>query len=108
MASSVQNLVDSLLAVHATIRDRLESHYRYEKKQNDRKIQEQIFAVGQAVWLRNFPKTTTKSKKLMKPYSGSHNSDSYCGCGDKIKLFRTCNTDKVVYGDRLKPFYGVV
>ena len=103
----VQKLADSLQTAHATVRERLESHYRYEKKQYDHKIQEQHFAVGQAVWLRNFPKTTTKSKKLMKPYSGPHiviaivNAVTY-----KIKLSRA--TDKVVHGDRLKPFYGAV
>ena len=103
----VQNLADSLQTAHACARDRLESHYRYEKKQYDRKIQEQHFAVGQAVWLRNFPKTTTKSRKLMKPYSGPHiviaivNAVTY-----KIKLSRS--VEKVVHGDRLKPFYGVV
>ena len=103
----VQSLGDALQDAHAVVRDRLESHYRYEKKQYDRKIQFQQFAVGQAVWLRNFPKTTTKSKKLMKPYSGPHiviakvNAVTY-----KIKLSQ--KVDKVVHGDRLKPFYGTV
>ena len=109
VASSVyvQALADSLQAAHETVRSRLESHYRYEKKQYDRKIQEQRFIVGQAVWLRNFPKTTTKSKKLMKPWSGPHivtarvNAVTY-----KVKLSQ--KVDKVVHGDRLKPFYGVV
>ena len=103
----VQSLGDALQDAHAVVRDRLESHYRYEKKQYDRKIQFQQFAVGQAVWLRNFPKTTTKSKKLMKPYSGPHivlarvNAVTY-----KIKVSQ--KVDKVVHGDRLKPFYGTV
>ena len=70
MASSVyvQALVDSLQAAHETVRSRLESHYRYEKKQYDRNIKEQRFTVGQAVWLLKFPKTTT----LMRPCSGPH------------------------------------
>ncbi len=109
VASSVyvQALADSLQAAHEAVRSRLESHYRYEKKQYDRKIQEQRFIVGQAVWLRNFPKTKVKSKKLMKPWSGPHivtarvNAVTY-----KIKLSR--KLDKVVHGDRLKPFYGLV
>ena len=103
----VQHLGDALQDAHAVVRERLETHYRYEKKQYDRKIQFQQFAVGQAVWLRNFPKTTTQSKKLMKPYSGPHivlarvNAVTY-----KIKLSQ--KVDRVVHGDRLKLFYGVV
>ena len=48
-----------------------------------------------------------KSKKLIKPYSGPHivlavvNAVTY-----KIKLSRSA--DRVVHGDRLKPYYGNV
>jgi hypothetical protein len=103
----VQNLVESLHAAHEAVRARVDSHYRYEKIQYDKHVQSQKFCVGQAVWLRIFPKTTTKSKKLMRPYTGPHivvarvNDVTY-----KIKLSR--NVDRVVHGDRLKPFYGVV
>ena len=103
----VQALSEALQVAHEAVRTRLESHYRYEKIQYDRHVQEQKFSVGQAIWLRNFPKTTTKSKKLMKPYSGPHiviarvNAVTY-----KIKLSR--GVDRVVHGDRLKPFYGAV
>ena len=103
----VQCLEDALQAAHESVRVRLDTHYRYEKKQYDRKIRAQHFTVGQAVWLRNFPKTTTKSKKLIKPYSGPHivlaviNAVTY-----KIKLSRSAN--RVVHGDRLKPYYGIV
>ena len=103
----VRGLAEALQVAHEAARSRLESHYRYEKKQYDRKVHEQQFVVGQAVWLRNYPKTTTKSRKLMKPYSGPHivlsrvNAVTY-----KLKLSRCI--EKVVHGDRLKPFYGVV
>ena len=103
----VQNLVEALQTAHETARTRLESHYRYEKKQYDRKVNEEKFTVGQAVWLRNYPKNTTKSKKLMKSYSGPHIVLSRVSAVTyKIKLSR--QVDKVVHGDRLKPFHGVV
>jgi len=103
----VQNLVEALQTAHETARTRLESHYRYEKKQYDRKVNEEKFTVGQAVWLRLYPKTTTKSKKLMKSYSGPHIVLSRVSAVTyKIKLSR--QVDKVVHGDRLKPFHGVV
>jgi hypothetical protein len=103
----VENLVQSLRDAHEAVRARVDTHYRYQKKQYDKNVQAQKFYVGQAVWLRIFPKTTTKSKKLMYPYTGPHivvarvNAVTY-----KIKLSRT--VERVVHGDRLKPFYGVV
>ncbi len=40
---------------HKVVCNCLETHYRYEKKQYDRKVQNQQFAMGQAAWLINFP-----------------------------------------------------
>ena len=103
----VQSLMESMQSAHATVRDRLGSHYRYQKLMYDRDVHIEIFYVGQAVWLRNFPQTKEKSKKLMPIFSGP------CivvkkGCAVTYVIVCKDGTRKCVHGDRLKRYYGKV
>jgi transposase InsO family protein len=103
----VQRLSESLLVAHEVVRERLETYYRYQKLQYDKNVSRSFYEVGQAVWLFHHLKTITKSKKLMKPYSGPHivvariNDVVYA-----IQVRR--GVVQCVHGNRIKPYYGQV
>jgi transposase InsO family protein len=109
LASSefVQRLSEALLVAHEVVRDRLETYYRYQKLQYDKSVSRSFYEVGQAVWLFHYLKTLTKSKKLMKPYTGPHivvariNDVVYA-----IQVRR--GVVQCVHGNRIKPYYGKV
>ena len=93
--------------VNMTVLENVDASYRYEKGRYDKHIQEQKLYEGQAVWLRMYPQTLTKSRKLMKPNLGPCIVvKRVSGAIYKIRLPR--GIDKCVHGNRLKPYYGIV
>lgn len=103
----VQNLQEALQVAYELVRERVAQHHRYEKVMYDRHAVKWEYHVGQAVWLRHFHKTTTKSKKLMRPYTGPHIVKKRVG--DVVYLVTLQKgKETCVHGNRLKPFYGVV
>jgi len=101
-------LVEVMREVHQTVADHVGQRYRYQKRYYDRNVKPQAFCVGQAVWLRIYPKIVGQSKSLMKYW------DETWVVIARISLvhYKIQKTPQgkscIVHSDRLKIHYGLI
>jgi len=107
-AQYAAHLTEVLRDAHQVVTDHVGDVYRYQKKQYDRNVKPQDYQVGQAVWLRIYPKVLGQSRCLMRYW------DETWVVMARVSLvhyrIRKTPTGKVhiVHGDRLKIHYGLI
>ncbi|MDY6929837.1 MAG: RNase H-like domain-containing protein [Pseudomonadota bacterium] len=101
-----QELSDSMSAAHEVVTQHVESYYAYQKKQYDRQVKAETYQVGDAVWLREFPRRKGVSQSLMRNFSGPWMVvQKLSQVNFKIQRKNGART-QVVHSDRLKRYFG--
>ena len=104
----VQNLTEAMKTAHDVVSDHVGEKYVYQKKSYDRHVKPQEFCVGQAVWLRIYPRIKGRSQTLLRHW------DETWIVTKKLsrihyKIQKSPNgKSRIMHGDGLKPYHGEI
>jgi hypothetical protein len=101
-----QELADSMSAAHEVVTQHVESYYAYQKKQYDRQVKAETYQVGDAVWLREFPRRKGVSQSLMRHFSGPWMIVAKLSQVNFKIQRKNGGRTQVVHSDRLKRYFG--
>ena len=102
------DLAEAMQAAHRVVGEQVGSVYAYQKKNYDRQVEAQSYQVGQAVWLRNYPRIKGVSKSLQKPWDMGWIVSAKLSSVIYVIQKVTRNTPMVVHADRLKAYKGEI
>jgi hypothetical protein len=86
----------------------VDTHLVYQKKSYDRLVRPQKLVVGQAVWLRVFPRSIGRSKALVRPWSPNWVITAKLSEANYRIQRSAGSSGHVVGGNRLKPYLGTL
>ena len=95
-------------AAHDVVSVHVGEKYVYQKKTSDRNVKPQDYHVGQAVWLRVYPRIKGQSQSLLKYWDETWIVTKQVS-KVHFKILKTpSGQSRVIHSDRLKPHYGPI
>ena len=95
-------------AAHDVVSAHVGEKYAYQKKTYDRNVKPQDYHVGQAVWLRVYPRIKGQSQSLLKYWDETWIVTKQVS-KVHFKIQKTPNgQSRIIHSDRLKPHHGPI